>query len=161
VLGTAGSTALGVLGSSQQADALTGISNQLRADRAPTLAAFNNAVANPGSYFTSPQATGAVDAVLRKLSTNGNPAGNPSDLAKAAAYNLGGYNDYLRTLSGPAFGTANTEASTATNAASADRGITATLAGGLGSLTSPDNSLDSLLKKYGLGVLGWNSGGTV
>lgn len=98
ILGKLGGAGLGLLGANAQTDALKGILDQQRAERAPALNAFNNMLTNPDSWYSSAPAQGAVDGVLRRLSVNGNPYGNPSDLAKAAAFNLGGYNQALGTL---------------------------------------------------------------
>ena len=108
---------LDYLASGKTSDALASLQAQARADRMPALSAFNNALANPNTFYESAPAMGATDAVLRKLSMQGNPALSPGALSQAAAYNLGGYNDYLRALSGPAFGTANTEFNIGTSAA--------------------------------------------
>jgi hypothetical protein len=113
---------LGYLGADKQAEAFQNIYNQSRADRMPALGAFNTALSDPNSFYNSAPAMGATDAVLRKLSMQGNPANNPGLLSQAAAYNLGGYNDYLRALSGPAFGTAGIEAQTGMGQAQAQGG---------------------------------------
>ena len=150
--GLVGSTALGAIGSSQQSSALTDIYNQMRADRAPALSAFNTALQNPNTFYNSAPAMGATDAVLRKLSVNGNPALNPGDLSKAAAYNLGGYNSYLSNLAGPAFGGEALQANLLTNAAQANNGIYGQLSGLLGATTTPQQqglSLTDLQKLIG------------
>lgn len=113
---------LGYLSSQQQTGSLEGIYNQQRADRAPALAAYNNALANPDQFYNSAPAMGSTDAVLRKLSVQGNPAANPGLLSQAAAYNLGGYNSYLAGLAGPAFGGQSTQAQLGTNIANAQGG---------------------------------------
>jgi hypothetical protein len=122
VLGGALQGGLGYLGADKMADAYQNIYNQSRADRMPALGAFNTALSDPNSFYNSAPAMGATDAVLRKLSMQGNPANNPGLLSQAAAYNLGGYNDYLRALSGPAFGTAGIEAQTGMGQAQAQGG---------------------------------------
>lgn len=157
VLGSIGTGVLGNMGADKMADALSGIYQQTRSDRMPALGAFNNALSNPDTFYNSAPATGALDAVLRKLSVNGNPIGNPGDLAKAAAYNLGGYNDYLRTLSGPAFGTTGTEVNVATGAANADAGGYNATGYALGRALNPTPNLQDLLG--GLGGLRLSIGG--
>ena len=157
---------LGYLGSQQQSNAITDIYNQTRADRSGALNAYNTALTNPNSYYQSAPAMGSVDAVLRKLSVQGNPAANPGLLSQAAAYNLGGYNDYLRALTPAAFGTAGTEANLGMGAASADRGGTTSIASGLGSLLTPSMDISQFLKQIGgnnqtalrIGGMRWNNG---
>lgn len=146
ILGTAGATGLGLLGANAQTDALKDIYSQTRADRSGALNAFNSALRNPNSFYQTQPAIGAVEGVLSKLSVLGNPANNPSSLAKAAAYNLGGYNDYLRSLSGPAFGTASTEANLGSQAAGAEGGAYNALGFGLSSLLNPQPTIQDLLK---------------
>lgn len=152
LLGTLGTVGAGLYGSSQLKD----IYDQQRADRQPALAAYNNALANPNSWYTSAPAQGAADAAARALSVHGNPAGNPGDIAKMAANNLGGYNQYLAGLSGPAFGGQQTQALLGTQAVNAG---TNAVAGGLGNATTPQFDIASLLK--GLGNFNWNSNGIV
>lgn len=133
---------LGYLGADKMADAYTGIQSQLRADRAPALSAFNTALADPNSWYASAPAMGAVDSVMRRLSVQGNPANNPGLLAQGAAYNLGGYNDYLRALSGPAFGTASTEANVGMNSAGAQGGGLNALGYGLNTALQQPSPID-------------------
>lgn len=152
LIGQVGATALGVLGANEQAGSLNDIANQLRTDRGPALSAFNTALANPNTWYESAPAMGATDAALRKLSISGNPAVNPGSLSKAAAYNLGGYNDYLRTLAGPAFGTAATEAGVGTRGAAASGDIYGALGYGLGALTTPRDPLEDFIRRYSLNL---------
>lgn len=143
VIAGLGQAGLGWLGADKQADALTGIYNQTRADRMPALSAFNAALNDPNSFYNSAPAMGATDAVLRRLSVQGNPAANPGLLSQAAAYNLGGYNDYLRALSGPAFGTTNSEINVATGAAGAQgQGLNA-LGFGLNTALQQPSAMDN------------------
>jgi hypothetical protein len=154
ILGAALPAGLGYLGASSQADAMKDIYNQTRADRMPALTAYNTALQNPNTFYQSAPAMGAVDAVLRKLSVNGNPASNPGSLSQAAAYNLGGYNDYLRGLTPAAFGTANTEANIGMNQAGADAGKYNAVGYGLGQYFNPQPNLNDLLKNFSLNIGG-------
>lgn len=148
----------GVLASNSQSDTLKSIYDQTRADRMPALNAYNAALANPNEWYNSAPAMGGVDAVLRKLSMGGNPANNPTALSQASAYNLGGYNDYLRGLSGPAFGTAATEGALGSNVAGAQGGMWEGLGSGIktimGGASPYDNYINTLTaglkKQYGL-----------
>ena len=149
---------LGYLGADASASALTDIYNQQRADRAPALEAYNSALASPDTWYNSAPSTGALDAVLRKLSVQGNPANNPGLMEQAAAYNLGGYSNYLNSLAGAAFGTAGTEATVGTNAANAGSAGYNAIGYGLGTALKQPSSLEALLselsKNYSLNVGG-------
>ena len=142
----------GLLAANQQTDALRDIYGQTRADRLPALTAYNNALQNPDSWYQSAPAMGSVDAILRKLSVQGNPAANPGLLSQASAYNLGGYNDYLRTLSQGAFGTAGVEANLGSKAADAQGSGWEALGAGFG--TATQNPMEDLAKRYGLSIGG-------
>lgn len=154
ILGAALPAGLGYLGADSQSDAMKDIYNQTRADRMPALNAYNNALNNPNTFYQSAPAMGATDAVLRKLSMQGNPANNPGLLSQAAAYNLGGYNDYLRGLTPAAFGTANTEANISMNGAGADAGKYNAIGYGLGNYFNPQPSLSDLMKNFSLNIGG-------
>ena len=128
----------------QQTDTLKSIYDQQRADRAPALAAYNTALANPDTWYNSAPAMGSLDAVLRKLSAQTGSPVDPGALSRAAAYNLGGYNSYLSGLAGPAFGGQQTQATLGTNIANTQGGALTTLAGGLSDILNP--------KPQGLGM---------
>ena len=89
---------------------------------------------------------GSADAAARALSVHGNPASNPGDIAKLAANQLGGYNQYLAGLSGPAFGGSSTLAGLGTSLAGLEQGAGNTVAGAAGNLTTPTTDYSSLLK---------------
>lgn len=144
----------GYLAADSTADTIKSIYDTQRADRSGALSAFNTALTNPNSYYTSPQAMGATDAVLRKLSVQGNPAANPGLLSQAAAYNMGGYNDYLRALSGPAFGTAGSEAALGMNGAGAAGGRYEAIGAGLNTALNKDPYKD-LLANLGKNIISW------
>ena len=154
LLGSVAPGVLGYMGASDQSNTLKSIYDQQRADRAPALAAYNNALANPNEFYNSAPAMGSVDAVLRKLSMQGNPAGNPGLMSQAAAYNLGGYNNYLSGLAGPAFGGQATQAQLGTNIAQAGGGQMDAIGLGLGRLLNPQPSLADTMKQYGLTIGG-------
>lgn len=80
---------IGYLGTQQQTSALTNLQNQLNSQRAPFLNKAVGYLNNPDSFYTSPEATGAANAVLRQLSAgHGNPALSPTaqSLATGALY---------------------------------------------------------------------------
>ncbi len=140
--GTLGATGLGAYASNQQSNALKDIADQARADRAPALNAFNSAIADPNGWYSSAPAMGATESVLRKLSVqSGNPAMNPGALSQAAAYNLGGYNDYLRTTGNLGLSGQDSTIRAQTNAALGDTNLYNSLGAGLQQLTQPRNNL--------------------
>ena len=155
LLGAGGTTLAGLYGANKANNTLQNIFDQQRSDRAPALAAYNNALNNPNSWYTSAPAMGAADAAARALSVQGNPAWNPTLSAKLAANNLGGYNSYLNNLSGPAFGGQATQAALGTALAGTQNQAANAVAGGLGNLTTPTTDIATLLKQLqGLSGLG-------
>jgi hypothetical protein len=162
MLGTGLSTLLGAYGSNKQTDALKDIANRSDAQRAPALAAFNNALANPNTWYQSAPAMGALDSALAKLSVqHGNPALDPGALSKAAAYNLGGYNDFLRTMGNLGLSGQDTSAKLQTNAVMSGNNLYNALGSGIASLTSNQptfqmtiqQALDKYFKNQGSGIL--------
>lgn len=137
---------LGYASSNQQSNTLQGIYDQQRADRAPALAAYNAALSNPDQFYNSAPAMGATDAVLRKLSMQGNPANNPGLLSQAAAYNLGGYNNHLNSLSGAAFGGQGTQAQLGTAMAGAQGGGYEALGAGIRTAFPQSNPYEDYIR---------------
>lgn len=157
-LGTIGSTALGVYGANEQTKALKDIADRYYALGAPSRDRYEASYA-PGFKVTDiPGYTDAIDsttnALMRKLSTNGNPYGDPGALAEAQKYvtsnvalpaiqsyrtqnaNTGGYSSF------------NTAApSTATGAVNAEGGIYNAIGSGIADLTHPQPSLTDILKQ--------------
>src|ERR1019366_694996 len=140
LLGGLGAAGLGIAGSNAQTNALQNIYNQQRADRAPALASYNNALQNPNSWYQSAPAMGAANAASSTLSMQGNPADNPGLTSKLAAYNLGGYTNYLNGLEPAAFGGQQTQAQLGTNIAQSSGGVYNALGSGLATLTNPVQS---------------------
>lgn len=145
LLGAGGTTLAGILGAQSSANTLQNIYNQQRSDRAPALAAYNGALANPNTFYQSAPAMGAATAAANALSTKGNPADNPGLTAQLAANQLGGYNSYLSGLAGPAFGGDATQASLGGALANTSNQTANAVAGGLGNLSTPTTDLTSLL----------------
>ncbi len=86
----------GYLGSKAQTDSLENLQNQLRGDRKPFLDRSVGYLNDPNSFYSSPEATGAANAVMRQLSTTyGNPGTSPTaqSLATGALYDR-----YLNTV---------------------------------------------------------------
>lgn len=150
LMGSGASTLLGLYGADKQASTLKDLADREMSIRQPFIDATKSMMADPGSYYASAPAMGATDAVLRRLSVNGNPAGNPSDLAKAAAYNLGGYNESLRTLGGLALGSAGTTVNLGRDIAAAEGSGLNAIGTTIADLTNPKEDtfakIDRLLR---------------
>ena len=145
-LGLAGSTALGVYGSNQQANALTDIANQARADRQPFLNKSLEWLNNPQAYQDT-AGKSSLDAVLRGLSVQGNPFGSPTNIALAGDIANKNWQNAVTGFGNIGLAGQDSRSQLLSNAATADRGVTASLASGLGSLTQPDNSLEGILRR--------------
>jgi len=145
VLSGALQAGLGYAASNQQSNTLQNIYDTQRADRAPALAAYNNALANPDTFYNSAPAMGAADATLRRLSMQGNPANNPGLLSQAAANSLGGYNNYLASLAPAAFGGQATQAQLGTSMAGAQGGGYEALGAGVRTATQ-SNPYDDYIR---------------
>ena len=143
--GLAGSSLLTGIGARNTANSVEGIASRAEAARAPALSAYNAAVMSPDTFYNSAPAMGASNAAARALSVHGNPANNPALMAKLAAYNLGGYNDYLRSLGPLALGGIDATARGQLEAANARSGIYNAAGAGLGSLYNPMDQILRLL----------------
>lgn len=146
LLGTLGSTGLGIYGANQQSDALTQIANQARSDRAPFLNAATGWMNNPSSYYAGAPAQAAMKGVLSGLAVNGNPASNPTAMASATEAGLRNWQNAVTGFGNLGLAGQDSRNALLSDAASADRGVTTALSSGLGSLTTPTNDLQSLLK---------------
>lgn len=150
LLGTLGSTGLGVLGSNQQSDALTQIANQSRSDRAPFLNAATGWLNNPSSYYSSEPAQAAMKGVLHGLSVNGNPANNPTALASATEAGLRNWQNAVTGFGNIGLSGQDSRNSLLSNAAAADSNVYNALGYGLNNLTQPKQSLSDLMKAFSL-----------
>ena len=147
IAGALGATGLGVLGSNRQSDALTQIANQSRADRQPFLNQSLQWLNDPASFYAGAPAQAAMKGVLQGLSVNGNPANNPTALAMASDAGLRNWQNAVTGFGNIGLSGQDSRNALLSGAATADRGVTASLASGLGSLTQPDNSLESMLRR--------------
>ena len=161
LLGTLGSTGLGVLGSMNQSSALERIANQSRTDRQPFLDySLKTLAGGPEAYAAGPGSQ-ALKGVLSKLSAQfGNPIGAPTALQIATDSALNNWQNAVTGFGNIGLSGQDSRNSLLSGAAGADRGVTTALASGLGNLTQPeDNSLEALLKRiHGLGL---NTGTTL
>ena len=147
LLGALGATGLGVLGSNKQSDALTQIANQSRSDRAPFLNTATGWLNNPESYYSGEPAQAAMKGVLHGLSVNSNPANNPTAMATATEAGLRNWQNAVTGFGNIGLAGEDTRSQLLSGAATADRGVTSSLASGLGTLTQPQNDLDSMLRR--------------
>lgn len=147
LLGTLGATGLGVLGANKQSDALTQIANQSRADRAPFLNQSLGWLNNPESYYSGAPAQAAMKGVLHGLSVNGNPANNPTAMASATEAGLRNWQNAVTGFGNIGLSGQDSRNQLLSNAATADRGVTASLASGLGTLTQPQDDLASMIRR--------------
>ena len=156
LLGSVAPGVLGYLGAGSTADAAKEIAAQARADRQPSLDYYNSLLTPQGieNYYKTPEVTGSVDAILRKLSMQGNPADNPGLLGQAAAYNLGGLTNARARAAGPAFGTAGSEMNVNLAGAQAGAGQYDAIGLGLSRMLNPQPSFEDTMKKYGLTIGG-------
>lgn len=161
VLGSIGSSALGMYGAGKQADAYENVANQYLGMGQPYRDRLNASYAPGFSMADQPDFKNALDissqSVLSKLSaTGGNPYGNPGALAEADKYVAGSLalpqlNTYRSQLG--TFGQlgVNTGGTANMNAASQTGNLYDALGYGLRSATQPDNQykgvLDQLLKQ--------------
>ena len=157
-LGILGSTGLGIYGSNQQSKALEDLAKRYEAYGAPSRSRYEASMTAGFDPTTIPGYSGALDtasnALLRGLSTQGNPYGNPGGLIEAnkqivAGTALPAVQNYQTLNSNTGFRTSmNLMNQADVGAIGANRGVTAALGSGLGALTQP-NSLEDILKLYG------------
>jgi hypothetical protein len=146
ILGTAGATGLGMFGAGQQASALRDIANQARGDRAPFLAKSTEYLNNPNAYLEGP-GKASMDAVLRSLSVKGNPAGMPSSMGLAGEYGLKSWLDATTGLGNLGLAGEDSRSNTLAKAAGADSNVLNALGYGIGTVTNPPVTLESLLRQ--------------
>jgi hypothetical protein len=169
-LGTAGSTALGMLGAKDQGDAIREQTNALQAMQnqylnmgAPYRDRLNASYAPGFNMASDPAYTQALDqsanAILRKLSTQGNPFDNPGGVMEANRYvtqnvalpQLNAYRSQLGTFGNLGVNTAGTAGLNAAQSAGMQNnsGMFNALGYGINQLTNPTSSLDEMIKKLG------------
>lgn len=156
IAGIVGATGLGAYGAGKQADALTDIANQSRADRAPFLGKANEWLANPQAYIEGP-GMASMDATLKRLSAErGNPIDSPTALGLATQAGMQDWRNAVTGFANIGLSGEDSRNSLLANAAGADAGKLSALGYGLGELTQPKDDLAALLKrlqKAGNGVL--------
>lgn len=154
VLGTAGATGLGILGSSQQASTIRDLANQSRADREPFRQAALGYLQNPASYVEGPGAA-TTDAVLRRLSVGGNPIGDPAKLGIATGAAMQDWRNAVLGFGNLGLSGEDTRAQLGLAGANADANVWNSLGYGLGQVTNPQKGFDDFLKGFkGFGGLG-------
>ena len=147
LLGTLGSTGLGLYGANQQGDALRDIANQARSDRMPFLNQATQWFNDPSSYYSGAPAQAAMNATLRGLSTQGNPLGSGTSLALANEAGLRNWQNAWTGAANIGLGGQDSRNSLLAQAAGADSGGLNALGYGLNQLTQPrQQSLTDLMR---------------
>jgi hypothetical protein len=147
-------TGLGIAGASSASSNAQELSQKFQEYGAPYRAQLANISNNPDAFYKGQQATSALEAVLRRLSVGGNPAGDPykQSLAVNSLFNeYGRERDRLAGFGGlTAYNSAAPGAMA--NASGSDKGIYDALGYGVNALTSPaPTTLEDLLRKYASG----------
>ena len=150
LIGILGSTGLGMLGSNKQAESLTEIANQSRADRQPFLNKSLEWLINPAAYYSSEPAQAAMKGVLHGLSVNGNPANNPTAMATATEAGLRNWQNAVTGFGNIGLAGQDSRNSLLTNAAQSQSGVYDALGYGLSQLTQPKQSLSDLARAFGI-----------
>lgn len=138
-------------GANQQQGQLSELANKYIAMGAPYRDQLASISQDPSQFYNSPGAQQALDATLRKLSVQGNPAGSPysQSLAIGSLYDRYGQE---RQLLGNLGGLASYNAAapqTAQNAIGAGGQVYNAIGTGLGNVLNPQPSLADMFKKYG------------
>lgn len=142
LIGKLGSTALGVYGSNQQADATKDLYNRFFDLGAPYRASLASLEADPNSFYNSDIVKGAIqqssDAMANSLSMRGNPANNPGALQEIQKNTTRGlldaYNNRFSQLASAGQLGVGQSAALGTNAVSSQGGLTNALGAGLQSV---------------------------
>jgi hypothetical protein len=151
VLGIAGATGLGMYGANQQADALRGIAEQGRADRAPFLNKSLEYLNNPEAYYSGP-GQASLNATLRALSaTHGNPIGSPTALGIATEAGMRDWRNAVTGFGNMGLAGEDTRASLMSQATGADANTLNALGWGLDRATQP-RTLEEALRRSGFTI---------
>lgn len=166
LLGQAAPGLLGAYGASQQASALSDLADKYYNAGAPSRARYEASMTPGFDPTTIPGYSGALDsasgAILSKLSTQGNPYGNPGALIEANKQIVNGtalpaVQNY-QSLNANAGGISSMNAAApgvAQQAIGSSGGVLSALGSAAGSVLNPPQSLSDLLKS-----LGYGGGGT-
>jgi hypothetical protein len=107
---------------------------------------------NPSAYASGP-GQAALQANLRALSVNGNPADNPALLGIATSSALRDWRDAVTGFGNIGLSGSDTRASLMSGATNADANALNALGYGLGSTLNPPSTIEQLLKQLkGAGV---------
>lgn len=137
LLGTVGSTGLGMYGAGQQANALRDIANQARADRQPFLSASTNWLNNPQAYAEGPGKT-FMDSTLRRLSAeHGNPIDSPTALGLATQAGLSDWRNAVTGFGNLGLAGQDSRMNIQAQAAGSDSDVLNALGYGIGRATQP------------------------
>lgn len=145
---------LGAYAANQQADALTGIADRARADRAPFLAKANEWLTGGPEAYSAGPGQGALKGVLSQLSASyGNPIDQPTALGIATDAGLKNWQSAVTGFGNLGLAGEDTRAGLETNAAGADANVWNALGASAGNVINPPSTLEQLLKQMkGLGL---------
>ena len=147
---------VGAYASNQQADALRGIYDTARGDRAPFLAKANSLLAGGPEAYGAGDGMGSLNATLRALSAqHGNPISSPTALGIATDAGLRNWQNAVSGFGNLGLAGEDTQARLATNAVGADANVWNSLGASAGNIFSPPSTLEQLLKQMkgaGLGL---------
>jgi hypothetical protein len=151
VLGQVGPAALSAYGSANIAGDYKDLANKYMAMGEPYGNELQRISNDPNAFYTSPQATGATERILQRLSVSGNPAGSGYSQALATDALYDQYGKERDRLAGYGGLTAyNSAAPSASGAAINAKGsIYGDIGAGLGEVFNPKPSLAQLLRQYG------------
>jgi hypothetical protein len=142
--------ALSAYGSYAQSQELGDLAKRYEGYGAPYRQTLADISADPSKFYDSPTATKATDAILRKLSIAGNPAGNPYSQAlgvDALYKEYGAERDRLAGFGGLTQYNAAAPAA-ATGAINAQGSIYGDIGYGIGNVMNPKPTLAQQLAQY-------------
>ena len=149
---------VGAYASNQQADAMRGIYDTARGDRAPFLAKANSLLAGGAEAYGAGDGMGSLNATLRALSAqHGNPISNPTALGIATDAGLRNWQNAVSGFGNLGLAGEDTQARLATNAVGADANVWNSLGASAGNIFNPPSTLEQLLKQMKGAGLGFGS----
>lgn len=141
------STGLGIYGANSQSNQINALSQQYAGYGAPYRSQLAAISADPNQFFNGPVAQQGLDAVLRKLSVGGNPAGSPYAQSLALQSLYGQYSNE-RSLLGNLGGLSNFNAAApglATQAIQSNGNVLNALGSGISAITNPPTTLEQFM----------------
>lgn len=150
VVGQVGPSLLSAYGSKVQADRYGDLAGRYEGYGAPYRQNLADITNDPSKFYDSPGATKATDAILRRLSIAGNPAGNPYSQALGidALYKEYGTERDRQAGYGGLTAYSNAAPGLAAGAINAQGSIYGDIGYGIGNVLSPKKTLAQQLAEY-------------